>query len=103
MRSPDEMDFCSAGVFKEVVPMDRLVLIDSFADSDGNVVPASHYGMPGEWPMETVVTVELKEDGEMTELRMVSSGSPEGMASEMARAGWKSPSINWRSTWRRAA
>ena len=53
--------------------------------------------------METVVTVELKEDGEMTELRMVSSGSPEGMASEMARAGWKSPSINWRSTWRRAA
>ena len=39
MRSPDEMDFCSAGVFKEVVPMDRLVLIDSFADSMGTSFP----------------------------------------------------------------
>ncbi len=88
MRSPDGKDYCSTGVFKEVVPLDRLVLTDSFADADGNVVPASHYGMPGEWPMETLVTVEFKEDGEITEIRMVSSGSPEGMASEMARAGW---------------
>ncbi len=37
-----------------------------------------------------LVTVEFKEDGEMTEMRMgmVSSGSPEGTAREMARAGW---------------
>jgi len=40
--------------------------------------------------MGKLVTVEFKEDGEMTEMRMeiVSSGSPEGTAREMARAGW---------------
>lgn len=88
MRSPDGKDFCSTGTFKEVVPMERLVYTDSFADEDGNAVPASHYGMPGEWPMETLVTLELTEDGETTKITMRSSGSPEGMASEMARAGW---------------
>ena len=42
------------------------------------------------WSMGKLVTVEFKEDGEMTEMRMgmVSSGSPEGTAREMARAGW---------------
>lgn len=88
MRSPDGKDYCSTGVYKEVVPRERLVFTDSFADEDGNAVPATYYDMPGEWPMETLVTVELKEDGEMTEVRMISNGSPEGMGSELAREGW---------------
>lgn len=52
MRSPDGKDYWSTGVYREIVPLERLVLTDSFADEKGNVVPASHYGMPGDWPLE---------------------------------------------------
>jgi len=45
MRSPEGQDFWSTGVYLEIVPMDRIVATDSFADEKGNVVPASYYGM----------------------------------------------------------
>jgi uncharacterized protein YndB with AHSA1/START domain len=50
MRSPEGQDFWSTGVYREIVPMERLVCTDSFADKKGNVVPAVHYGMQGEFP-----------------------------------------------------
>jgi uncharacterized protein YndB with AHSA1/START domain len=50
MRSPEGQDFWSTGVYKEIVPMQRLVCTDCFADEKGNVVPASHYGLTGTGP-----------------------------------------------------
>jgi uncharacterized protein YndB with AHSA1/START domain len=88
MRSPDGKEFWSTGVYKEIVPMSKLVLTDSFADSEGNVVPASQYGMPGIWPLELLVTVDLMEKDGVTEMELVHSGIPEGMAKEMTRSGW---------------
>ena len=49
MRSPEGQDYWSTGVYREIVPMERLVCTDSFADAKGNVVPASHYAMQGDW------------------------------------------------------
>src|SRR3712207_5988559 len=43
MRSPDGQDYWGTGTYREVVPMERLVYTDSFADEQGNVVAASHY------------------------------------------------------------
>jgi len=48
MRAPDGQDFWSTGVYREIVPQERIVATDSFADEKGNVVPASHYGMSGD-------------------------------------------------------
>src|SRR5439155_11047053 len=48
MQSPDFNEgrpIWSTGVYKEIVPLQRLVTTDSFADENGNVVPASEYGM----------------------------------------------------------
>jgi uncharacterized protein YndB with AHSA1/START domain len=88
MRSPDGKDFWSTGVYRVITPMSKLVLTDSFADAQGNVVPASHYGMPGTWPLEMFQSIELTaEDGE-TRMRLVHTGIPEGTASEMTKAGW---------------
>ena len=67
--------------------MARIVLTDSFADEKGNVVPASHYGMPGEWPLELLVTVTLEEDGEKTIMTLQHEGIPTGMLSDF-EAGW---------------
>lgn len=57
MRAPDGNDFWTAGEFLAVDPMDRIVYTDGFADAEGNIVPPSRYGMPGEAPMSTTVTV----------------------------------------------
>ena len=59
-RSPDGKDYWNTGVFKEIIPMKRIVLTNSFADADGNIVPASYYGMSGDWPLKSDVTVNIR-------------------------------------------
>jgi uncharacterized protein YndB with AHSA1/START domain len=88
MRSPDGQDYFSTGVFREIVPMSRLVYTDSFADASGNVVPASHYGMPGELPLEMLVTVTFEAVGGKTRMTLRHAGLPAGEHGEMASAGW---------------
>lgn len=52
MRSSDVQDFWSTGVFRKIVKPERIVITDSFSDEKGNVVPASHYGMTWDLPLE---------------------------------------------------
>ena len=61
---------------------------DSFADAEGNVVPASHHGLPGDWPLELLVTVTLDELEGKTRLTVRQEGIPPGPMSDMTRAGW---------------
>jgi uncharacterized protein YndB with AHSA1/START domain/predicted enzyme related to lactoylglutathione lyase len=89
MRSPEGQDFWSTGVYKEIVPMERIVSTDSFADSEGNVVPASHYGMSGDWPLELDVTVTFEEVDGKTRLTLQHQGFPDRENRDLAEAGWK--------------
>lgn len=84
------MDFWSTGVYKEIVPLKKLVCTDSFADAQGNVVPASYYHMPNaeDFPMEMLVTVEFEVQGDKTKMTLTHAGHPAGQMSEMARQGW---------------
>jgi uncharacterized protein YndB with AHSA1/START domain len=52
MRMPDGQDVWSTGVYKEIVPLERIVKTDSFADAEGNVVPGSYYGLEEDFPLE---------------------------------------------------
>lgn len=88
MRSPQGQDFWTTGVYREIVPPSRLVYTDNFSDDKGNVVPASHYGVPGDWPPETVVTVTFEEFDGKTKMTLRHVGIPSGFMSEMAGAGW---------------
>jgi uncharacterized protein YndB with AHSA1/START domain len=88
MRSPEGQDFYSTGVYREITPPERLVFTDAFADADGNVVPASHYGMDGDWPAEILVTVTLEEENGRTRLTMRQDGIPAGEMREQTSAGW---------------
>lgn len=87
MKSPDGQDFWSTGVYKEIIPMERIVYTDSFADAGGNVVPAAHYGM-GDFPLETIVTVTLEDLGGKTRMTLTHSGLPAGEMADMTGAGW---------------
>jgi len=87
MRSPEGQDYWSTGVYRDIVPMGRIVSTDSFADSEGNVVAASYYGMRGYWPLEMVVTVTLEEDGGKTIMTLRHEGIARDMKSD-CEAGW---------------
>jgi uncharacterized protein YndB with AHSA1/START domain len=81
-------DFWSTGVYREIVPQKRLVCTDSFADENGNVVPASHYGMEGDWPLELLITVTFEETGGKTKMTLLHEGMPAGQMRDLAGAGW---------------
>jgi uncharacterized protein YndB with AHSA1/START domain len=89
MRSPEGEDFWSTGVYKEIVPMERIVATDSFADSEGNVVSASHYGMSDDWPLELNVIVTFEEIDGKTKLTLQHQGFPDRKNRDLAEAGWK--------------
>jgi uncharacterized protein YndB with AHSA1/START domain len=88
MRSPEGQDFWSTGVYREIREPSLLVCTDSFADENGSVVPASHYGMSGEWPLELLVTVTLEDLDGKTKLTLRHTGLPAGEMREMCGEGW---------------
>jgi uncharacterized protein YndB with AHSA1/START domain len=93
MQSPDWNDgrpIWSTGVYREIVPPERLVCTDCFADEKGNVVPATHYGMEGDFPLEMLVTVTLEDLGGKTKMTLRHEGLPAGEHREGANAGWNS-------------
>jgi len=70
MRSPEGQDLWSTGVYREIVPFERLVCTNSFADEHGNVVPASHYGIAADLPLQMVATVTFEDLGGKTKLTL---------------------------------
>lgn len=89
MRSPDGQDTWGTGIYREVVEMEKIVMTDSFADEKGNVVPASYYGMGGDWPEEMLMSVTFEElEYCTTMLTLRYSGLPAGEISEQAEIGW---------------
>jgi uncharacterized protein YndB with AHSA1/START domain len=88
MRSPEGQEFWSTGIYREIVPPERLVVTDSFADKDGNVVPASDYGLGDDFPLELQVTVTFEEHQGKTKMTLRHAGIPAGQIREMTETGW---------------
>lgn len=88
MRGPDGRDYWSTGRYLEIVPGEKLVMSDSFADEEGNVVPASKYGMSSEFPLELRITVSLSDYDGRTEMTLIHEGMPAGGEGEQANIGW---------------
>ena len=89
MRSPEGQDVWSTGVYKEILPLEKIVSTDSFADAEGNVVPALHYGMTGDWPLELEVTITFQEDNGKTKFTLQHGGFPNHVNRDLAEQGWK--------------
>ena len=88
MRSPEGKDYWSTGVYREIVEPERIVCTDSFADEEGNVVPATYYGMSPDFPLEMLVAVTFEEHEGQTKLTLQHVGIPAGENSDLAEAGW---------------
>jgi uncharacterized protein YndB with AHSA1/START domain len=89
MLGEDGKKIWSTGTYTEIIPMKKIVNTDSFADSKGNIVPASYYNMPGDWDSELLVTVKFKEVNGKTNLKMQHEGLPAEISDECLK-GWQS-------------
>lgn len=85
----DGKEFWSTGTYQEITPIEKLVMTDSFADAEGNIVPSSYYGMPG-MALEMMVTVTLDDLGDKTKVTILHDGLPNNEHAEMTREGWMS-------------
>lgn len=88
MRSADGKDYWTTGVYKEIVPLKKIVCTDSFADAKGNVVPATEYGMGEDFPLEMLITIVLEDFEGKTRMTLTHEGFPAGNLKEMTGNGW---------------
>jgi uncharacterized protein YndB with AHSA1/START domain len=88
MRSPEGKDIWGTGFYREIVPYERIVATDSFADEKGNIVPATHYGMSADFPKELLVTVTFEERQGKTKLTLRHDGIPPGEDIKNTQEGW---------------
>ncbi len=87
MRSAGGQEIWSIGTFKEIVANKKIVYTDSFADADGNVVPASRYGLPADFPQGTI-TIVFEEQNGKTKMVLRHEGLPAGEIADMTHVGW---------------
>jgi uncharacterized protein YndB with AHSA1/START domain len=78
----------STGVYREIVPMKRIVSTDSFADENGNVVSAKEYGMNADFPLELMLTVTFEDMDGKTKITLMHVGFPTAADRDGAREGW---------------
>lgn len=88
MRSPGGQEYWSTGVFREIIPMERIVFTDCFSDEKGNIVPATHYGLSPDFPLELLVTVTFEDQDGKTKLTLQHIGIPTGPDSDGTQQGW---------------
>lgn len=59
----------SAGIYKEIVPHEKLVVTDYFSDEEGNMMEPKDFGQDANFPKESTVTVRFEEiEGAKTKL-----------------------------------
>lgn len=79
MRSPDGSDHWQQGVFREIVPLERIVRTFMWTDADGK--PTSP---------ETLLTVTFEDQGLKTRLTLRQAVFESITARDMHRGGWMS-------------
>jgi uncharacterized protein YndB with AHSA1/START domain len=89
MKGPDGNEIWSTGRYMEIIPREKIVLTDSFADREGRIVPAAYYKMPGEWALELLVTITFDEKNGKTNMTLRHFGLPIEIADDCIK-GWQS-------------
>jgi uncharacterized protein YndB with AHSA1/START domain len=90
MRAPKEQgghDYYSTGVYRKIVPMERLEFTHSLADQDGNKIDPAQVGMPPDFPKELIYEIVFKSIGDKTELTITEYGWTLGQMYEYAVMG----------------
>ena len=86
-----DRDMYSSGVFKEIVPMKKIVTTDYFSDEMGNKIKPSEEGQDENFPTEMTVTVtfEETEDGKTKLTIFYPKAENEAQFEAMLKSGMK--------------
>jgi uncharacterized protein YndB with AHSA1/START domain len=90
MRAPKDQggqDSYTAGVYKKILPMERLEFTQGLSDKDGNKIDPAQVGMPPDFPKELRTVVVFKAKGNMTELTITEYGWTGGQMYVYSLAG----------------
>lgn len=79
--------YWTTGIYKEIISNKKLVFSHSFADENGNVVPAAYYGFEGNYELEMEITVTLQEVNGKTKMILRQIGMPDSHTQPMI-TGW---------------
>jgi uncharacterized protein YndB with AHSA1/START domain len=87
MKSEQGRMFWSTGTYKEVVPNKKIVSTMSFSNERGAIIPSSQVSVPGKWPNEITVLVQLSESAGKTRVTVTEIGIPL-IAYPLSKIGW---------------
>jgi uncharacterized protein YndB with AHSA1/START domain len=100
MRGPAgtewDKDMYSAGVYKEIVPMKKIVTTDYFSDEEGNKADPVEYGQSEDTPSEMAVIITFDDVGDGKTKLSITYPRPENEAQFQAmlksgmKQGWQS-------------
>lgn len=80
----------SKGIYEQIIPNEKIVCTDHFADEKGNLINPREIGMPGEWPEVLYMTVHFEVHGpDVTHLKLTHEGIPAEMHDDCVQ-GWSS-------------
>ena len=65
MRMPDGKEMWGKFVYREIVPPEKIVLVNSFSDAQGGI---TRHPFSPTWPLEMLSTTTLTEEGKQTRL-----------------------------------
>lgn len=77
MRAPDShggLESYSAGIYKKIVPMERLEFNQYLSDREGNAIDPVQAGVPADFPANVEFVIEFIARGDKTELKITEYG-----------------------------
>jgi uncharacterized protein YndB with AHSA1/START domain len=87
MQGPDGNKIWSGGTYKTVVPMQKLVVSDHFADEQGNVLDPTQVGMSPDFPKESDITISFEDLGGKTKLTIAYAPQSDAAYAAMKKTG----------------
>lgn len=87
MRSDRGKMFWNTGTYREVIANKEMLSTMSFANESGTAIPASQVSVPGRWPDEITVLVQLSESARKTRVVVTEAGVPL-IAYALTKIGW---------------
>lgn len=86
----DGNKYWGKGVYQKIDEPHYLSYIDCFTDSDGNPVPPSYYGIPGDEVVPTLVEFAFTSNGDKTDMRITGENPYDDSMTDSMTQGWNS-------------
>jgi uncharacterized protein YndB with AHSA1/START domain len=89
-KSSEGKEYWGKGTYQTITRPVKLAYIDDFTDAEGNPVPPSFYGIPGDEILSSLVTFSFTADGVRTHMTISMDSPYDDAMTESMKQGWNS-------------